>query len=105
MELVNLLGVIRVNQHVIYLGNLTNVGRSHGAIFSTLVARMENKLKDWKSKTLSQVGKLVLIKSVAQAIPTYLMSCFKIPQNVLDKIRATIMRFWWGQKNDGGRTG
>lgn len=52
----------------------------------TLVARMEKKVKDWKSKILSQARKLVLIKSVAQSILTYLISYFKIPQGVLDKI-------------------
>lgn len=45
-----------------------------------------------------------MIKSVAQAIPTYLMSCFRIPKGVVDKIRAAIMRFWWGQKGDEKRT-
>lgn len=65
---------------------------------------MEKKLKDWKSKTLSQAGKLVLIKSVAQVIPTYLMSCFRIPDGVINKIRAAIIRFWWGQQGEEKRT-
>lgn len=58
------LGVIRVN-----LGIPINVDHSKSAIFRTLVARVEKKLKVWKSKMLSQ-GKLVLIKSVVQSIPT-----------------------------------
>lgn len=41
VELVNLLGVIRVNQHAIYLGIPTNVGHSRGAIFRTLVSRVK----------------------------------------------------------------
>lgn len=96
--LAGLLEVVRVNQNAIYLGIPTNVGHPCRAIFRTLVARVEKKLKDWKSKTISQTGNLVLIKPVAQSIPTYLISCFKIPQGVLDKIRSTILRFWWGQK-------
>lgn len=102
--LAQLLGVRRVHQHAIYLGIPINVGRSRSAVFRTLVHRVEKKLKDWKSKKLSQAGKLTLIKFVAQAIPTYFMSCFRIPDGVIDKIRATIVRFWWGQKDEERRT-
>lgn len=73
-------------------------------MFRFLVSRVEKKLKDWKSRMLSQASKLVLIKYVAQAIPTYLMSCFLIPTGVIEKIRATIFRFWWGQQGDEKRT-
>lgn len=66
--------------------------------------RVENKLKDWKNMTLSQEGKLKLIKFMARAIQTYLMSCFKIPQGVVDKIQPKIIRFWWGQKGEERRT-
>lgn len=45
---------------------------------------------------LSRLGKEVLIKAVAQAIPTYMMSVFKIPDGLLEEIHALIARFWWG---------
>lgn len=44
-ELAGMLYVIRVEQHAIYLGVPTNVGQSWIAIFRTLVARVEDKLK------------------------------------------------------------
>lgn len=31
------------------------------------------------------------------------MSCFKIPDGVLHKIRSAIIRFWWGQKEEEKR--
>ncbi|KAL6522139.1 hypothetical protein OROMI_032016 [Orobanche minor] len=102
--LADFIGVRCVVQHAVYLGIPTAVGRSHVAIFRTLAGRIEKKLKDWKNKTLSQAGKLVLIKSVAQAIPTYLMSCFKIPYGTIDRIRRAFMQFWWGQKGEERRT-
>ncbi|KAL0449515.1 UNVERIFIED_CONTAM: hypothetical protein Slati_1507900 [Sesamum latifolium] len=34
----------------------------------------------WSAKKLSQVGHVVMIKSVLQAIPTFAMSCFKFPE-------------------------
>lgn len=103
-RLASILGVRKVQHHAIYLGIPTTMGRSRSAIFRVLVNRVEKKLKDWKSKMLSQAGKLTLIKSVAQAIPTYLMSCFKIPDGVINKIRAAIIRFWWGQQGEEKRT-
>ena len=43
-------------------------------------------------------GKKVLIKSVAQAIPVYSMSCFRLPRGLCDKITSIICQFWWGSK-------
>lgn len=45
-ELANMLGVVKVDQHAIYFGIPTNVGCSHSAIFRSLVAHVEKKLKD-----------------------------------------------------------
>ncbi|KAL8501348.1 hypothetical protein ACS0TY_020769 [Phlomoides rotata] len=47
---------------------------------------------------------LTLIKSVAQTIPIFIMSYFKLPHTVIDKIRASIIWFWWGQKGEEKRT-
>jgi hypothetical protein len=38
----------------------------------------------------------ILIKSVAQAIPTYTMSAFQIPEKICKGITYAISRFWWG---------
>ena len=49
---------------------------------------------------MSQAGKEILIKAVIQAIPTYAMSCFKLPAGLCDEISNTATRFWWGQKGN-----
>lgn len=36
------------------------------------------------------------MKAVAQAIPTYPMSIFKISDILLDEINSLLARFWWG---------
>ncbi|KAL8462267.1 hypothetical protein ACS0TY_033349 [Phlomoides rotata] len=100
-SLVEVLGVRRVLYHSIYLGVL--IPRGCTSIFLDLVDRVTKKLRGWKSKTLSFAGKLTLIKSIVQAIPTYLMTCFKIPQTIIEQIEAYIVHFLWGQKADEKR--
>ena len=47
---------------------------------------------------LSQVRKEILIKVVAQAIPTYTMSVFKLPDFLCDEMTSMVRKFWWDQK-------
>ena len=61
---------------------------------------MARKLAGWKEKLLGKAGKEILIKAVAQAIPTYSMSCFRIPDSFCDELTSLIRNFWWGQKKD-----
>lgn len=55
-------------------------------------------------KALSTGGKEVLIKSVAQAIPTYSMACFKLPRGLCQHINGILRKFWWGCKNGERKT-
>lgn len=41
--------------------------------------------------------KVVFLK---RAIPTYIMSCFKIPQTICEQIESLISKFWWGQREE-----
>ncbi|XP_056690135.1 uncharacterized protein [Spinacia oleracea] len=97
-EIIDTLGVREVTKHEKYLGLPTIIGRSKKAVFSCLKERIWKKLQGWKKKLLSRPRKEVLIKAVAQAIPTYMMSIFKILDELIDEIHSTLARFWWGSK-------
>ena len=63
---------------------------------------MWSKVQGWLEKTISSSGKEVLVKSMAQAILVYSMSCFKLPRGLCQSLNMMILNFWWGSK-DGAR--
>ena len=73
------LGIPEIMQYNKYLGHPSFVGKGKKASFSYIKERVWQKLQGWEGKLLSQAGREVLIKSAIQAIPTYVMGCFKIP--------------------------
>ncbi|KAH9649947.1 transcriptional corepressor LEUNIG-like protein [Citrus sinensis] len=88
-----------VSHHEQYLGLPSMLGRSKKFFFNTLKARLWHKIKDWKTKLFPSIGKEVLIKAVAQAIPTYVMSVFKLPLSFCDDLQKIITQFWWSQNS------
>ena len=79
-----------IKQHQKYLDLPSLVGRNKKASFSAIKDKLSKKLAGWKGKLFSKVGKEVLIKAVAQAIPTYTMSCFKISDSLCDELTSMI---------------
>ena len=49
---------------------------------------------------MSQAGREILIKTIIQAIPTYTMSCFKLPKGLIREIEILIRKFWWGYRGE-----
>ena len=99
-EIKDILGVPSIQQYEKYLGLPSLVGKEKITCFSQIKERIWSKVKGWKEKLLSQVGREVLIKAVVQAIPTYTMNCFKLPVTLCKEIEGIIRRFWWGQNTD-----
>lgn len=68
-----------------YLGLPTVVGRATNGVFEYLPSKLKGLVGSWSGHEASCAGREVLLKSVAQAVPTYPMSCFLIPKDTCRK--------------------
>ena len=75
------------------------VGRGKRKAFNRIKDQVGRKIARWKGKLLSHAEREILIKAVAQAMLTYMMSCFKIPNTLCKELNSMMSNFWWGQKN------
>jgi hypothetical protein len=83
------------------LGLPTAAGKVIAGVFDYVPERIRNFVNEWGENLLRCAGREVLIKAIAQAVPTYLMSCFKLSANVCKKIMRTyISNYWWGSSVD-----
>ena len=94
------LQVPEVKEYENYLGLPAVVGRKRKASLNYIKERVWSKLEGWKEKLLCQVDREILLKVVLQAIPTFAMSCFKLPKDLCHEIEALIRKFFWGQKGE-----
>lgn len=78
------LGIVKFVREGKYLGSWWGDRRSR--LFNIIKNRVAKKVQRWKEKLFSQAGKEVLIKSILQAIPTYVIQCFVILNGVCDDI-------------------
>ena len=103
VDLLRDIWMAEVQHHDRYLGLPTILGRSKKLIFASIKERIWNKLRRFKKRLLSNPGKEVILKAVAQAIPTYAMSVFKLPDSLLDEIHSIFSKFWWGSTDSRRR--
>ena len=75
-----------------YLG-LPMVVKNKVNTFKDLRERIAKRIIGWKEKFISKVGREVLIKLVAQAIPTYSMSLFKLPRVLCHDINSILDKY------------
>lgn len=82
-------------------GNLLMIGKSMKATFYFVKERMWRKINSLSGKFLSKAGCEVMVKALLQAIPTYVMSAYLLPQSTIDKIQHMMNSYWWGTNGMG----
>jgi hypothetical protein len=77
-----------------YLGISMSPRRLFNKDWRIVEERFQKKLSSWKGKLLSSGGRLVLINSVLSSLPMFMMSFFRIPKGVLEKLDYYRSRFF-----------
>lgn len=82
-------GIARAQSGMKYLGLPLLFQGSKKQVFAEVMERVKGRLQGWKAKVLSQAARGTLIRTVAQAMPSYVMSTFLLPKyycNTLDSL-------------------
>lgn len=97
-----ILGCTQTELPVTYLGMPLTIKRPDRSLFIPLIEKMEKKLQRWKGKMISR-GRMQLVNSVLSLIPSYFMSCFKIPKWAINRMGKIRRDFFWGKNGNEGR--
>ncbi|XP_019177676.1 PREDICTED: uncharacterized protein LOC109172888 [Ipomoea nil] len=93
------LGVEKAEDFGKYLGLPSVIGRNRRVIFSYIEQKLKQRFGSWNKRLLSMASKEVLLKSVAQAMPTYTMSIYLLPTTLCDSLERLMNKYWWGKSN------
>ncbi|XP_010513204.1 PREDICTED: uncharacterized protein LOC104789164 [Camelina sativa] len=96
------IGISREGGMGSYLGIPENLQGSKTEVFRYVNDRLDDRVNGWSAKILSKGGKEIMIKSVALALPTHVMSCYKLTQELTSSLTSAISKFWW-KSNDKAR--
>lgn len=81
--------------NILYLGLPNIVARRKTGVFGFLKEKLQECLQGWDKKKVSNGGKEILIKTVAQALPNYAMNMFLLPVDVCKDLERAMNKFWW----------
>ena len=78
-----------------YLGNSLRQGTIRKVSWQDLLNRIKARLASWTLKPLNLPSRLVLVKSVLQAMPVYIFSILLAPKSILREIQSIQRNFLW----------
>ncbi|KAL8090281.1 hypothetical protein AgCh_039666 [Apium graveolens] len=95
--------VMELLRHNKYLGLPNLLGQKKSVLLGFLKDGIENKIRTWERKPVSKSGQEILIKMVGQALPTYAMSVFLLPMDLIKNIEKMLTKYWWNSTQRGNR--
>lgn len=90
------LGLKKLPSKAKHLGLPLVIPRSKVEVAADIKEKFLKKITGLKAKILSQAGRTVIIKSIAGALPSYLMSFYSMPQNWCSDIDRAQKKFLVG---------
>ena len=78
-----------------YLGLPLGASYKSVGAWSGIVEKFERRLASWQQQYLSLRGRVTLINSVLDSVPTYFMSLFLVPAKVQNHLDKTRRDFLW----------
>ncbi|XP_074342149.1 uncharacterized protein LOC141679584 [Apium graveolens] len=88
-------GRSEVDECIKYLGLPNVIGRNKSSALGYLTDRMQHRVESWDKRQLSKGGKEIMLKMEAQALPTYAMSIFLLPNKICKDMERIMNRYWW----------
>ncbi|XP_060962336.1 uncharacterized protein LOC133032418 [Cannabis sativa] len=102
-HLCSMLGVNEAGDDSAYLSLSNIVSRNKMALLGFLEDKMRKRIQGWEGRLLSKAGKELLIKTVAQSLPSYEMNVFLLPVETCNEMEQLMCKFWWrSSKNNKG---
>ncbi|KAM0069892.1 putative RNA-directed DNA polymerase [Helianthus debilis subsp. tardiflorus] len=103
-ELASVLGCKSDSLPFKYLGLKVGANMNRVSNWQPVFDIFRSRLAKWKSNLLSIGGRVVIIKSVLESLPTYYFSLYKAPKKVIADLEAMIKNFLWGGSSDVRKT-
>ncbi|VFQ77971.1 unnamed protein product [Cuscuta campestris] len=82
-----------------YLGATLRRGILKKVDCNGLLSHVYKHLSSWYSRTLNQMGRLILIKHVLSSIPLHLIAVQSLPRSIIRTLHSLMANFLWGQKD------
>lgn len=83
------------NDTLTYLGLPLCTARITTTQCMPMFARITARMNYWTSRTLSQAGRLTLIKSIVFSMQVYYARTFILPKKLLNMVRSALRKFFW----------
>lgn len=71
--------------------------------FTHIKTTLENRLQSWRSRFLSQAGRITLIKLTLQSLPIHQLSFHKLTKQEVQDCDRIIRNFFWGNDRDANK--
>lgn len=82
-----------------YLGLPIHVGKSRRKAFVFVKGAMAGRVYGWKERLIAKARKETLVMNVAQAIPSFAMSCFYLSKSFCEELSSLVGNYWWSQQD------